>query len=357
MPSPQRISWSKLRVGITSLVAFTIIGVLIFLLTTSGNVFKRKVILVTYVQDASGTTVAAPVQLNGIPIGDVKDIRLSLSGNAQRAVEFVMQIKGEYLRDIPEDSVVSIVASNLLGNKIINITRGKSSVPVKPGGELRSVNIQDIPELMAQSANMLQTFQSILGRLDAIVHVIETGHGTIGKFVQDEELYNRLNGIAAEGQQLLADVRNGKGTLSHILYDDTLYQQLQSPLRRFDDLLAGIQTGKGTAGKLMQDPTLFNDLHDTIGQIRALVAAVNSPKGTVGKLINDDQLARQLNQLVGKLDTTVDRINSGQGTLGQLVVNPQLYESLNGVTREMSGLLRDMHANPKKFLTIQLKIF
>ena len=31
--------------------------------------------------------------------------------------------------------------------------------------------------------------------------------------------------------------------------------------------------------------------------------------------------------------------------------------TLNGATREIQGLLRDMHANPKRFLTIQLKLF
>jgi len=40
-----------------------------------------------------------------------------------------------------------------------------------------------------------------------------------------------------------------------------------------------------------------------------------------------------------------------------LVVNPQLYESLNGATREFQSLAKDMRANPKKFLSIQLKIF
>jgi len=357
MPSPQRVSWSKLRVGVTALASMIILAVLIFLLTTSGSIFTRRVILVTYVEDASGTTIAAPVDLNGIPIGNVKEIRLSGSKDPKRAVEFIMEIRGEYIQDIPADSLAAITASNLLGNKIINITRGKSPTPVKPGSELQSSQIEDIPELMAESANMLQTFQTILKRLDSLVGVIEAGHGTIGKFIQDEELYDRLNGIAAEGQQLLADVRNGKGTLSHILYDDSLYQEIRSPLRRIDDLLGGLQKGQGTAGKLMKDPQLFDELHQTIAQIRELVATVNSNKGTVGKLINDDQLSQQLNQLVAKLNSTVDRINSGQGTLGQMLVNPQLYESLNGVTKEMQGLMRDMHANPKKFLTIQLKLF
>jgi len=50
-------------------------------------------------------------------------------------------------------------------------------------------------------------------------------------------------------------------------------------------------------------------------------------------------------------------VNTGQGTLGQLVVNPNLYESLHGATSEMQGLMKDIRANPKKFLRIKLGLF
>jgi phospholipid/cholesterol/gamma-HCH transport system substrate-binding protein len=357
MPSPQKVSWSKLRVGIASLVALAIVGTLIFMLTTSGNIFKRKITLRMYMDDASGTAESAPVRLNGIPVGNVKKILLSGDKNPQRAVEFILEVRGEFQPDIPDDSVAMISASNLLGDKFVNITRGRSPHAVKDDAEIRAAQVQDIPELLAESANMLGTFQNILKRVDSLVGGIEAGQGNVGKLIKDEELYDRLNGIAAEGQQLLGDIRHGKGTLSRLLYDDALYQEIRSPLRRIDDLLVGLQKGEGTAGKLVKDPALFDDVHKTIGEIRTLVNGVNSGKGTAGKLLNDDQLANQLNVLVSKLNNTVDRINSGQGTLGQFVVNPQLYDTLNGATREMQGLLRDMHANPKKFLTIQLKLF
>jgi phospholipid/cholesterol/gamma-HCH transport system substrate-binding protein len=357
MPSPQKVSWSKLRVGITALVALAIVGTLIFLLTTSGNVFKRKIYLRMYMDDASGTSESAPVRLNGIPVGNVKKIELSGSKDPNRAVEFILEVKGEYQNDIPEDSVAMISASNLLGDKFINITRGRSPTAVKNGAEIKSAQVQDIPELMAESANMLGTFQNILKRVDSLVGGIESGQGNVGKLIKDEELYNRLNGIAAEGQQLLGDIRHGKGTLSRFIYDDALYEEIRSPLRRIDDLLGGLQKGEGTAGKLMKDPLLWDDVHKTIGEIHTLINTVNSGKGTVGKLLNDDQLSNQLNSLVAKLNSTVDRINSGQGSLGQFVVNPQLYDTLNGATREMQSLVKDMRANPKKFLTIQLKLF
>jgi phospholipid/cholesterol/gamma-HCH transport system substrate-binding protein len=356
MASP-KVSWSKLRVGITALVAMAIVGTLVFLLTTSGNILKRKFTLRMYMDDASGTQEAAPVRLNGIPVGNIKKIELSGDKNPNRAVEFLMEINGEFQRDIPVDSVATISASNLLGDKFVNITRGTSPQTVKNGDEIRAAQVQDIPELLAESANMLGTFQNILKRIDTLVGGIEAGQGNVGKLIKDEELYNRLNGIAAEGQQLLADVRRGKGTLSKLIYDDALYNDIRSPIQRIDDLLAGLQKGQGTAGKLMKDPALWDDVHNTIADIRTLINDLNSGKGTAGKLLKDDQLSNQLNALVAKLNTTVDRINSGNGTLGQLMINPQLYDTLNSATREMQSLLRDVRANPKKFLTIQLKLF
>jgi phospholipid/cholesterol/gamma-HCH transport system substrate-binding protein len=334
-----------------------ILGVLIFLLTTSGNFLKPRAHLRFYLDDASGTSESAPVRLNGIPVGNVKHIRLSGDKDPQRAVQFELELQRKYLQDIPEDSVAAISASNLLGDKFVNITRGKSPKSVADGAEIKAAQVQDIPELMAESANLLSTFQDILKRVDSLVGGIESGQGNIGKLLKDEQLYNRLNGIAAEGRQLLSDVRNGKGTLSRLLYDDALYQELRSPLRRIDALLDGLQKGEGSAGKLIRDPVLYDEMQKTIAEIRTLVAGVNSGKGSAGRLLHDDQLYTELNRLVGKLDATIDRINSGSGTLGQLVTNPQLYETLNSTTRELQGLLRDMHANPKRFLSIQLKLF
>src|SRR5690348_16461104 len=173
MPSPQKVSWSKLRVGITALVALAIIGTLIFLLTTSGNIFKSKLTLRMFMDDASGTSESAPVRLNGIPIGNIKKIALSGDKNPQRAVEFTLEVRGEFQKDIPEDSVAQISASNLLGDKFVNITRGRSPKMVQNGGEIKALQVQDIPELMAESANMLQTFQTILKRVDSLVGGIE----------------------------------------------------------------------------------------------------------------------------------------------------------------------------------------
>jgi phospholipid/cholesterol/gamma-HCH transport system substrate-binding protein len=357
MADRRKIQWSQLKVGILAGGGFIILFVLVFLLTSSKGIFTRNATLRTYMDDASGLVEGTPVRLNGIAIGYLDKLQLTGSRDPKRTIEFDMLVKRQFLSDIPVDSVAGIAASNLLGDKFINITKGRGSEHVQDGGEVASLQAQDIPELMAQTANLMGGFQSLVDRLDRLLQGVEQGHGNLGKFIKDDELYNRLNDIAGEGQKLLADVRGGGGTLSKLIYDPSLYEEIRAPIKRIDAMLADMQAGQGTAGKLLKDPALYDEAKQTIDEIHGLVADVNAGKGTAGKLVKDDQLYQKLDELAAKLNLTVDKMNSGQGTLGQLMVNPALFDSLNGATREFQSLAKDMRANPKKFLTIRLTLF
>ncbi len=357
MASPQRVSFAKLRVGIMASVAMLIAAVLIFLLTGKGNFFERTFELRTFMDDSSGMAEGTMVRLNGIQAGTVDKLRLSNSKDPARVVEILMTIPEDMRAQIPDDSVARISASNLLGEKFVNITKGSSPTPVKRGAEIRSVPSQDIPELMAQSAGLLQSFQGLLKRVDGLLNDVEAGKGNLGKFFKDEELYARLNAAVEQTEKIITDLRTGNGTLSKLMYDDALYKDVRGTLQRLNDIATELQQGKGTAGKLLKDPALFDDLRVTTGRINKMLEDLDAGKGTAGKLLKDEELYRQINQLLGKVDTTIDKLNSGQGTLGQLMVNPQLYDSLKGVTGEMNALLKDVRANPKKFLRIKLAIF
>ena len=357
MAAPKKVSWSQLRVGITVLVALTILGVLIFLLTGEKSPFRDTITLRTFMADSSGMATGAPVRLNGILIGNVEQIRLSGSKDPGSVVEFVMEVEDRYRREIPVDSVAGISAANLLGDKFINITKGKSGQTVANNSVVRSLQSQDIPELMAQSAELLNTLQTIVSRFDRLLADVEAGKGNIGKFLRDEELYARLNAIGEEAQTLVRDVRTGKGTLSRLIYDDSLYQEVRGPIKRLDALIANLEAGKGTAGLLLKDRKLYDELQKTATEVRTLVDQLNAGQGTAGKLLKDEQLYQNINQLMAKVEGTLDKVNSGQGTLGQLMVNPQLYDSMTGATREVNSLIKDIRANPKKFLNLKFSIF
>jgi phospholipid/cholesterol/gamma-HCH transport system substrate-binding protein len=358
MPDHSKVRWSQLRVGVVAISAFLILFVMVFLLTSSkGGLFKHDVLLRTYMDDASGLSDGTAVRLNGIAIGYLDSLELTGSRDPKRAVGFHMLVEPAYLDQIPVDSLVGIGAANLLGDKFLNITKGASAEHVKQGAELKPLESQDIPELLKQMATLLTTFQTSVNRVDSLLAGVEAGKGNLGKLLKDEELYNTINAITDEGKKLLTDVRTGNGTLSKLIYDDKLYQEVRAPLQRVDAILAGVQAGQGTVGKALKDPALFDEAKQTIAELDKLVASVNSGQGTAGKMVKDEELYRQAVTLVNRLNGTLEKIAAGQGTIGQFLVNPQLYDTLNSATGEMQSLVKDIRANPKKFLSIQLKIF
>ncbi|MGD0500139.1 MAG: MlaD family protein [Bryobacteraceae bacterium] len=357
MADRSKVRWSQLKVGLVAGGAFVILFVLAFLLTSSKGLFQRNALLLTYMDDASGIADGTPVRLNGIAIGYLNKLQLTNSRDPKRTVEFDMLVKRQFLSEIPVDSVTGIAASNLLGDKFINITKGRSLQHVEPGATLASLQAQDIPELLADTANLLGSFQNIVGRLDGLIANVEAGKGNLGKFLKNDELYDRLNGIAAETQKLLTDARTGGGTLSKLIYDPALYEEIRAPINRINAMLADLQAGQGTAGKLLKDPALFDEARQSVAEIRALLADLNAGKGAAGKFLKDDRLHQKIDELATKLNNTLDKINSGQGTLGQFLTNPALYDSLTAATGELQTLVKDIRANPRKFLTLRLALF
>ncbi|MBI1786944.1 MAG: MCE family protein [Acidobacteria bacterium] len=357
MPAATKVSWAQLRVGIMAMVAMAILAVLIFLLTGSGDLLTSNATLYTKLDDSAAMASGSPVRLNGILVGNIKAIQLTGSIEKNEVVLIEMRVKRAFLSQIPDDSTAEITAANLLGDKFINITKGKSKVPIPDGGTLKAKAGGDIPELISTAGNILGSFTLLTKRVEGMLNEIDAGKGNLGKLFKDEQLYNQINTTLEELRGAIQVATTGKGTIARLLNDDSLYEDLRAPVKRIDALLTGLQQGEGTAGKLLKDTGLYDDLRKTLAEIRKTVDELNAGKGTAGKLLKDEELYRKLNALVAKLDQSVTLVNSGQGTLGQLMVNPQLYETLNGTMREVQGLMKDFRTNPKKFLRIKLGLF
>src|SRR6185312_6218093 len=139
------VRWSSLKVGIVGLAAFTILFVLVFLLTQSKGIFEHYATLRTYMDDASGLPDGAAVRLNGITAGYLDRLELTNSRDPKRVVVFMMKVKGSFLPQIPTDSKVGVAAANLLGDKFLNITKGIATDHIKDGDELQALQTQDIP--------------------------------------------------------------------------------------------------------------------------------------------------------------------------------------------------------------------
>ena len=357
MPQTKHLAWAQLRVGLMAIAAITILVVLVFLISGSGSLFRKHARIRTYVDDSASLKVGQPVRLNGIEAGNVKSVTLSGSPEPNRTIEVVMDINKDKLSSIPEDSVAAVIPEGVFGDKYVNITRGKSPKPVAEEGEIRSLDTREFQEIVNQSYNVLAALNAITRRIDSITGQVEKGQGTIGKLLYDETLYKRMDGVVDQAQRVVNLMAEGKGTIGRLLTDENLYTDTRGTLRRVDAILADVQAGKGSLGMFLRDPTLYQNVNRVTLEAGKMVDGVNAGQGTLGKLLHDEGIYQRVDATLGKVEQTVDRINSGQGTMGQLLVNRALYDSLTGVTNESRELIRDMRANPKKFLRIKLAIF
>lgn len=357
MPTQNRVTWARLKVGILAIFAMSILAVLIFLITGQTNLFERQVQIYTLMADAAALTTGAPVNLDGVPIGKVKAIRLSGLKDPMRLVRIDMQIPERRLKDIPSDSLASISSANVLGTKYINIKTGRSTTTVAPNQEIPSVNTGEIQDLVQQGFGVMNSLQDTIQRVDKIVGLVENGQGSIGKLLVDDTLYKHILQIVDAANQLVETFNSNKGTVGLLLNNRELYDNFQATLNRIDNIVQQLQNGQGTAGKVLKDPALYNEAEDTVKGLRQMVDDLNAGKGTAGQILKSEELSNQLKATIAKIDMLLDKVNSGQGTIGQLLVNPQLYDNLNGASRQMHLLMQDFRANPKKFLRIKLAIF
>jgi phospholipid/cholesterol/gamma-HCH transport system substrate-binding protein len=359
VPSQKQLKWSELKVGIVVLVASTTLGILTFLMTGTGGLFTPKIVVKSYFDNAGGLRQGAPVRLQGVDIGNVTAIRVVADKEHQLApVEVTMKVSTRYHENLRKDSVTLLSTAGVLGETYIDINSATARGPeIQNGDVLATRDTPDLNDVVRSSQGTLQNMDALLKRLDRIVAFVESGQGSIGKVIYDPGLYNRLNTTVAQFQGLVNDVTAGNGTIGKLLVDDELYSKANGTVDKLNALIDDLNAGKGTAGKLLKDPALYDSANKTIANVKLLTDDMDAGKGTLGKLARDQAFADKLQNIINKLSAITDQLNAGEGSAGMFLKDPKLYNNSNQLLTDSQDLVKAVRANPKKYLTIHLKIF
>ncbi len=357
MPSQKQLKWSQLRVGLTVLFASVTLAVLIFVMSGTGGWFTRKITLRSYLDNASGLREGAPVRLAGVDIGNVTRIRI-VGGKPLTPVEVTMKVNTKYSFNLRKDSVTLLATAGVLGETYVDVDSLSAKGPEATDGDtLATRNQPDIQDVVRASQGTLQNMDALLKRLDHIVAFIESGQGSIGKVIYDPALYDRLNATVIEFKGLMDDIQSGKGSLGPLLTSDEAYKKAIAAIDKLNAIVDDLQQGKGSAGKALKDPELYDNANKTMANVRQLTDDINAGKGALGKMTHDQEFAAQLQTTVNNLAALTERLEKGEGTAGMLLKDPTLYNNSNQMLVETRELVKAIRENPKKYLTIHVKIF
>ena len=71
-----------------------------------------------------------------------------------------------------------------------------------------------------------------LKKLNYLTEKVATGEGSLGKLVNDDQLYNSINELSANLNSVVAKVNSGEGTLGKLVNDDRLYYDALNSVRK-----------------------------------------------------------------------------------------------------------------------------
>ena len=358
MAQRRSLAWTELRVGILVIASFALLALAIFYISGQSGFFVPKYTITAYFQNANNLRDGAEVSLEGVTIGNVDSVEISKEPDPNKAVQARLKLDSRFKNIIRTDSKVTISTIGLLGDSKVDISRGSEAGMVIPdGGYIQGTEEGDIRKIVQGTNDFIANLQVLSEDFKKVSDRVAQGEGTLGQFLTNTSVYDNTNAVVKEANALVRDARTGPGTMGRLISDDALYNKIMAIGDRVDVLVKKVESGDGTAGKFVNDPTLYNRIDNLTAKVQNITDRIDRGEGTLGKLLKDDALYTDFRTGVTKFNALVDSVQNGEGSAGKFIKDPSLFNSLNETTSEIQKLIYDFRQNPKKFLTINFKLF
>lgn len=361
MPSQQEVRWSQLKVGVIVLISTVVLVTLLFLMTSSAGlgILSHKLTVYTYFTNSAGLKTGAAVNLEGVTIGTIKSVTIDNSPEHKLTpVKVVMKLDDKYGASLKKDSKASLSTVGVLGDTIVDINSQFAVGPrLQDGDVLKTLETPSLTDVVKASQGTIESLNVILAKVNVIVDNLQSGKGTIGQLINNPDLYNKANRTIDELTTLSKNINAGKGSIGKLMTDDSLYDRLNDTAAKLQNIANNIDSGKGTAGMFLKDDSLYKNLNATLTHANSIMADADAGKGGLGLMLKDPKFRQDLSHTLTQVNELVSGINEGRGTLGKLATDDSVHTNLNKLLTASTDLVTTIRSDPKKYLTIHMKIF
>lgn len=352
MPKRKTITYSQLRVGIVVAIALAIFVATTLYITREGGLplLGGQYTLYSYLGDVNGLKPGAPVHLSGVEVGSVTAVSFA-EPEAPRPVKVTLQIRSDVQERVTTNSQLAVGSLGVLGEKMVTIDPGPpGGNPLVDGGVLDGEAGDPIRGIVTDASQTMKDVRDLIAS-------VQRGEGSLGAILKRDDFHDKLSDFVSRAQAVFQRMSSGEGTLGRLINDPVVYDNLSGLSANLDDITGKIRAGEGGLGKLVSDPETAASLSDMIRQLDAVSARMADGEGSLGALMSDREFYDKLNSLSANIDNITARVERGEGTMGQLVQDRQLYDNLAATTSELQGLIKDIRADPQRFLRIRVSLF
>ena len=294
----------ELKVALLGIVALVALYIGFNFLKGSNLLSTDRTYYATY-DNVDGLTVGNPVILNGVKVGQVKN--MALQPEQANRVRVSLELQKDV---VVGDSTVASLSGSLLGSKTITLFLGKNSKVFDGGEDLKSYTVASITDAFQAKA------LPVLGTVDSTLIKVNSFLSKEARVSLQATLVNAQGSTEALKNLLVMNQRN--------------INQITTNMARLTADLAV------TEKKLDRIAGNFAQLSDSLKQ---------APVGPAMRKLNATMTEAQ------SAMTTLNRsLADEKGSLGKLINDDSLYTNLNATAASSNALLVDLKANPKRYV-------
>ncbi|MFH0733839.1 MAG: MlaD family protein [bacterium] len=259
------------RLGIFIFLGSVLLILFIFFIGNKESLFENTIYIKAYFSAVEGLKPGAPVRLSGYDIGSVNGLVLSSDGSGK--VEVTLRVQKSLQHFIRFDSEASIETEGLVGKKIVTITPGSGGSPiVKDGSVIKSKDPVNVSQIIEETQEIMAYVKDITKDFSGIVANINKGEGTIGKLVNDDELYKSTVSVTQSADRSMTAITSRLNQISDIIVEvgvglQSVMIKIDTTIANFDGIVKDVRKGKGTIGGLLTDRTALDSIQAVINNL------------------------------------------------------------------------------------------
>ncbi|WP_184550152.1 MlaD family protein [Mucilaginibacter sp. FT3.2] len=233
-------SSQKIKIGLFTFAGLVILGLAVFFIGSQKSLFNATFNVYGTFKNVNGLQVGNNVRFAGINVGVVQSINIVTDSS----VRVDLTLNDKVKQFVKSDSKLSIGSDGLMGDKLVVLAPGgiTSNQQVQDGGRLASVNPVDVDKIITKLTRVADNAESMTASLSEIVGKINSGKGSIGRLLNNDNLSKSLESTVAQARTTMKNVHATTGTLN---------EDLKAAQSNF--LLKGFFNKKKKAAKAKQD--------------------------------------------------------------------------------------------------------
>lgn len=224
MAEPQ---WTlEVKVGAFIVSGFALLIFFIFAIGDFSTAFQRSYLLRVLFETANGITEGSPVQYAGVEVGKVHRVHVVFPADQSTPqVELIARLPANIT--VRADDSASISTFGLLGEKYLEINPGAGAGAVlEPNGRLMGKPPVSTERIMERSNEVLTEFKQTLQGINSLVGDPEAGIYLKEAMREARDATRHWKMLGERLNVAMIYAESGQGSLGKLLYDDELYERV-----------------------------------------------------------------------------------------------------------------------------------